>query len=125
MYRSPDLVAHRIRRDRGADPGRTVSELAQRHRVSRKVVLEALGLEPEAPPAPAPPARPRLLDPVRDLIDDLLRRELEEAGQPRLTNTRIHEHLAQEAGFTAASVSTVRDYVRRRRPEIRSERAPS
>ncbi|WP_420037178.1 hypothetical protein ACN2WE_37580 [Streptomyces sp. cg28] len=117
MYRSPERVAELIRRERETDPRVPVADLAQRHRVSRAVVLAALGLLPE--PTPVREPRPLLLDPVTDLIDDMLRRELESGV--RLSNRRILERLASEAGFDAASLSTLRNYVHRRRPEIRQD----
>ncbi|MER5946249.1 hypothetical protein ABT127_09345 [Streptomyces sp. NPDC001904] len=119
MYRSPERVTELIRREREADPRVPVSDLAQRHRVSRAVVLAALGLPPEPAPTPPRERRPLLLDPVSDLIDDMLRRELDSGV--RLSNRQILERLASEADFEAASLSTVRNYVHRRRPEIRHD----
>ncbi|WP_353940190.1 hypothetical protein ABII15_00400 [Streptomyces sp. HUAS MG91] len=120
MYRSPERSAARIRQDQQADPGLTVSELAQRHRVSRRIVEEALGREPAPPPARH--RAPRLMDPVAGFLDEILRREArgEEAAH---SIRRILQRLADEAEFTAASHSTVRDHVRRRRQEIQAETA--
>ncbi|MEU6841822.1 hypothetical protein ABZ930_08125 [Streptomyces sp. NPDC046716] len=119
MYRSPERVVELIRREHAADPGLSLSGLAQRHRVSRAVVRAALDLtaEPTLPPAQRP--RPLLLDPVSHLIDDMLRQEIESGA--RLSNQRILQRLASEAGFEAASLSTLRNYVHRRRPQLQAE----
>ncbi|MEV6700958.1 hypothetical protein AB0M68_27960 [Streptomyces sp. NPDC051453] len=97
-----------------------MSDLAQRHRVPRAVVQSALGFHPEPAPLRSHQRRPRLLDPVHDLIDRMLRQEYADDGV-RLSNRKILQRLADEAGFEAASLSTLRNYVCKRRPQIQAE----
>ncbi len=48
----------------------------------------------------------------------MLRQDLDGPRKQRHTARRIFARLAEEHGATELSYSTVRDYVRRRRPEI-------
>ncbi|MFB8271148.1 hypothetical protein ACFC96_31680 [Streptomyces sp. NPDC055955] len=122
MYRSHERTAERIRQDRKADPYISVSDLVLKYRVSRNAVRGVLGLPPE-PAQPRPSQRrPLLLDPVRGLIDDMLCQEHQDHGV-RLSHRKILQRLEGEAGFEAVSLSTLRNYVRKRRPEIQAEQA--
>ena len=58
------------------------------------------------------------LDPFKDSIDEMLRLDIEAPRKQRHTARRVFARLADEHGATQLSYSTVRDYVRRRRPEI-------
>ena len=94
-----------------------IRQLAERHRVHRRTVRQALASAVPPPrkarvfPAPA-------LDPVKPLIDAMLRQDLDAPKKQRHTARRILARLVDEHGVTAISYSTVRDYVARRRPEI-------
>jgi transposase len=108
-----------IRRDHRRE-GLAIRELAQRHRVHRRTVRQALAS------AVPPPRKPRMfqapvLDPVRPWIDAMLREDLEAPKKQRHTARRVLARLVDEHGVTAISYSTVRDYVARRRPEILAE----
>lgn len=117
MYRSREWIFERIRRDRRIDPAVSGRELAQRYKVSRNTVAKAL-----ACPVPArrkkPPPRKSVLEPVKDFIDAMLREDLEGWKKQKHTVDRVLERLAAERDFEQASYSTVRDYVRKRRPQL-------
>ncbi len=73
-----------------------------------------------------PPRKKRVfpapvLDPVKPLIDAMLRSDLEAPKKQRHTARRVLARLVDEHGVTAISYSTVRDYVAKRRPEILAE----
>ncbi len=105
-----------IRRDARVE-GLSIRELARRHGVGRPTVHQALAQA--EPPARKPRVRsaPRL-DPFKDSIDEMLRLDIEAPRKQRHTARRVFARLADEHGATQLSYSTVRDYVRRRRPEI-------
>jgi hypothetical protein len=106
-----------IRRDRRDDPTVSARALAQRYRVSRRTVAAALA---SAVPLPRKglPARASVLDPVAGLIDEMLRADLKAPRKQRHTVRRIFQRLIGEYGFATATYWTVRDYVRKRRPQI-------
>ncbi|KGN29727.1 transposase [Knoellia sinensis KCTC 19936] len=58
------------------------------------------------------------MDPFKDVIDDMLRADLEAPRKQRHTATRILARLVDEHDATRLSYSTVRDYVRVRRAQI-------
>jgi transposase len=108
-----------IRRDRRRD-GLSIRELAARHRVHRRAVRQALAS------AVPPPRKPRVfaapvLDPVKPLIDAMLRQDMDAPKKQRHTARRILARLVDEHGVETISYSTVRGYVARRRPEIVAE----
>lgn len=108
-----------IRRDRRGDPTVSARTLAKRYRVSRRTAAAALGSAiPQS--RKALPPRVSVLDAVADLIDEMLRVDLTAPRKQRHTVRRIFQRLVTEHGFTAA-YTTVRDYVRRRRPQIVAE----
>jgi transposase len=109
----------RIRRDARVE-GLSIRELARRHGVGRPTVRQALAQAD--PPARKPRVRtaPRL-DMFKPAIDGMLRQDLDEPRKQRHTARRVFARLAEEHGATELSYSTVRDYVRRRRPEIDTE----
>ncbi len=61
------------------------------------------------------------LDPVMPLVDAMLREDLSAPRKQRHTARRVLARLADEHGVRDLSYSTVRDYVRLRRPEINAE----
>jgi Mu transposase-like protein len=106
-----------IRRDRRAEPEVSARTLAKRYRVSRRTVAAALANAVPLEHKPSPP-RASVLDPVADAIDDMLRSDLKAPRKQRHTVRRIAQRLAVEHGFTAATYWAVRDYVRKRQPQI-------
>jgi transposase len=108
-----------IRRDRRRE-GLSIRELAHKHQVHRRTVRQALTS------AVPPPRKPRVfaapvLDPVKPLIDAMLRQDVDAPKRQRHTARRILARLVDEHGVTNVSYSTVRDYVAKRRPEILAE----
>jgi hypothetical protein len=61
-----------------------------------------------------------VLDPVKPLIDAMLRQDLDAPRKQRHTALRIRERLIDEHQLVVA-YSTVRDYVRHARPRIAAE----
>lgn len=112
-------VFARIRRDARVE-GLSIRELARRHGVGRPTVRLALGQA--EPPARKPRVRtaPRL-ETFKPVIDAMLQQDLEAPRKQRHTARRIFARLADEHGARELSYSTVRDYVRKRRPEIDAE----
>ncbi len=103
----------------------SIRALAERHGVHRRTVRAALASATPAARKPRTAQAPKL-DPVKAVIDEMLRADLSAPRKQRHTVTRIHARLAQEHGAVELSYSAVRDYVRRRRAQIAVEtgRAP-
>jgi transposase len=112
-------VFEAIRRDHRREE-LSIRQLADRHRVHRRTVRQAL--ESAVPPPrktrvfPAP-----VLDPMKPLIDAMLRSDLDAPKKQRHTARRVLARLVDEHGVQDLSYSTVRDYVAKRRPEIAAE----
>jgi len=108
-----------IRRDRQREE-LSIRALAHRHGVHRRTVRAALT-------SPLPPPRKRReqpapkLDPVKPLIDAMLREDLTAPRKQRHTARRVLARLVDEHGVNTITYSTVRDYVRVRRVEINAE----
>lgn len=108
-----------IRRDRRQEE-LSIRALADRYQVHRRTVRQALA-------SPLPPRRrPRSstapkLDPVKPLIDAMLREDLTAPRKQRHTARRVWARLIDEHGVRDVSYATVRDYVRVRRVEINAE----
>jgi transposase len=107
-----------IRRDARVE-GLSIRALAVRYRVHRRTVRQAL--ESAVPPPRKPPQRlSPVLDSVRDLIDEMLRADLDAPRKQRHTCRRIFERLVDEHGVEV-SYSTVVNYVGHRRPQVEAE----
>ena len=94
--------------------------LAGKYGVHRRLVREAL-MHAEPDPRKTPERRSPRLEPFKALIDGWLRADLDAPRKQRHTATRIHARLLDEHEAGDVSYGTVRDYVVRRRPEIRIE----
>jgi hypothetical protein len=119
-----DLFAA-IRRDSRIE-GLSIRALARKYDVHRRTVREALS---SAWPAPRrkPPPRSSRLDPFKPAIDQMLKTDLDAPNKQRHTVKRIYDRLVDELGMEGISYSLVREYVARRRPQIRveEERGPA
>ena len=105
-----------IRRDRERE-GLSIRALAERHRVHRRAVRQALAAA-LPPPRRRPEGRPApKLGPYRPLIDEWLAADREAPRKQRHTSKRIWQRLRAEYRAEVAE-TTVRDYVRRRRREL-------
>jgi transposase len=108
-----------IRRDSWRE-GLSVRGLAKKYGVHRRLVREAL-TRAEPAPKKTPERRSPRLDPFKKVIDEWLRADLDAPRKQRHTTKRIYDRLIKEQDAAEVSYSTVRDYVSRRRAEIRIE----
>ena len=108
-----------IRREHRVE-GLSIRALSDRHGVHRRTVRQALASA--VPPPRKTPQRiaPRLA-PYRSAIDAMLRSDVDAPKKQRHTARRILARLVDEHGATDLSYSTVRDHVRKRRPQILAE----
>ncbi|MET8877070.1 hypothetical protein [Nocardia sp. NPDC004604] len=65
------------------------------------------------------PPRASKLDPFKPFIDEMLRADLDAPRKQRHTIKRIYERLIDEHGMEDVSYQRVRDYVDKRKPQIR------
>ncbi|MGI9092241.1 MAG: IS21 family transposase [Mycobacteriales bacterium] len=108
-----------IRRDERVE-GLSIRQLAERHKVHRRTVRQAL--ESAVPPERKTPVRvSRRLAEFKPIIDAMLREDLDAPRKQRHTARRVLARLVDEHQAGEVSYSTVRDYVARRRPEIAIE----
>ncbi|KJL24293.1 hypothetical protein RL72_01784 [Microbacterium azadirachtae] len=96
--------------------GLSINALAKRFRVHRRTIRQALA-SAEPPPRKTPTRAAPKLDAVRELIDGMLRQDIDAPRKQRQTATRIWHRLLDEHDADVG-YPTVRDYVRWRRPEI-------
>lgn len=108
----------RIRRDSWRE-GLSVRALARKYGVHRRLVREAL-TSAEPTPRKTPERRSPQLEPLKEVIDGWLRADLDAPRKQRHSVRRVHARLADEHD-AGVSYSAVRDYVSRRREEIRIE----
>jgi transposase len=105
-----------IRRDRRLE-GLSIRELAERHKVHRRTVRQALE-GPVPPPRKVYPARPRpAIDRWALVIDGWLLGDVSAPRKQRHTARRVWQRLVAEHGAQVAEV-TVSRYVARRRVEL-------
>jgi len=108
-----------IRRDERVE-GLSIRQLAERHRVHRRTVRQAL--ESAVPPERKTPVRvTRRLEQFKPFIDAMLREDLDAPRKQKHTARRVLARLVDEHQAGEVSYSTVRDYVAKRRPEIAIE----
>ncbi|WIV62077.1 IS21 family transposase [Amycolatopsis nalaikhensis] len=110
----------RIRRDHRTDPDVSVRTLAERYRVHRRTVREALASAVPKERKKPPPRKSRL-EPAYGWIDEMLREDLRAPRKQKHTTMRIYQRLISEYGFDQVGRTVVYEYVARRRPEIVAE----
>jgi hypothetical protein len=108
-----------IRRDFRAD-GLSIRALPDKHAVHRRTVRQSLA-SAVPPPRKTPQRIAPRLEPFKSAIDAMLRSDLDAPKKQRHTARRIHARLIDEHGAVGLSYSTVRDHVRKRRPQILAE----
>ena len=108
-----------IRHDRRVEE-LSIRELAEKHRVHRRTVRQALA-SAVPPPRKVPVRSSPRLDPFKPAIDGMLRADLDAPRKQRHTARRVLARLVDEHAAAGLSYSTVRDYVAHRRPEILRE----
>jgi hypothetical protein len=108
-----------IRRDHRVD-GLSIRALADKHGVHRRTVRQALKSAIPQPRKTAQRIAPRL-EPFKTAIDGMLRSDLDAPKKQRHTARCFLARLVDEHGAVGLSYSTVRDHVRKRRPQILAE----
>lgn len=97
--------------------GLSIRALAKRHQVARATVRQAL-VQAEPPPRKIPVRVASRLAPFKAAIDAMLVQDLTGPRKQQHTARRVLARLVDEHGAVELSYSTVRDYVRVRRPEL-------
>ena len=120
MARSRVELFEQIRKDRRVD-GASIRELAERHRVHRRTVRQAL--ESAVPPPRKPYSqRPRpAIDAYAAVIDGWLRADQDVPRKQRHTARRVWQRLVAGHGASVSEVTASR-YVARRRAELGLDR---
>jgi transposase len=116
VARSRVELFEQIRRDRRIE-GLSIRELAERHRVHRRTVRQALA-SALPPPRKQYPSRARpAIDAYAEIIDGWLIEDQNAPRKQRHTARRMWERLVAEHGATCAEI-TVSRYVTRRKVEL-------
>lgn len=105
-----------IRRDSRVD-GLSGRDLARKYKVGRRTVALALSSAWPEPRKKLPPRKSRL-DPCKEVIDRILRADLDAPRKQRHTTKRIFDRLLAEYGAEGITYPMVRAYVASRKPEI-------
>jgi len=120
MARSKVELFEQIRRDRRVEE-LSIRELAERHRVHRRTVRQAL-VSAVPPPRKAYACRSRpAIDPYVEVIDSWLLGDQKVPRKQRHTARRVWQRLVAEHGAQVAEV-TVSRYVARRKRELGLDR---
>ncbi len=98
----------------------SVRALAEKHRVHRRTVRQALG-SAQPPERKTPVRTSRVLEDFKPAIEAMLRQDLDAPRKQRHTARRVLARLVDEHGADDLSYSTVRDYVAKRRAEVWAE----
>ena len=120
MARSRVELFEQIRRDRRVEE-LSIRELADRHRVHRRTVREALGNAVPAPRKAYPPRQRPAIGPYVEIIDSWLLADREVPRKQRHTARRVWQRLVAEHGARLAEV-TVSRHVARRKVELGLDR---
>ncbi|MBZ4537774.1 IS21 family transposase [Mycobacterium avium] len=116
MARSRVEIFEQIRRDRRLE-GLSIRELAERHRVHRRTVRQALASAVPPPRKQYPARRRPAIDPYVAIIDGWLTADQDAPRKQRHTARRIWQRLVVEQGARCSEV-TVSRYVAQRRLEL-------
>ena len=108
-----------IRRDARVEE-LSIRQLAEKHRVHRRTVRQALG-SAQPPERKTPVRSARVLEDFKPAIEAMLRSDLDAPRKQRHTARRVLARLVDEHDADGLSYSTVRDYVAKRRPEVWAE----
>lgn len=95
----------------------SIHELSRRYGVHRRLVREAL-TSPWPAGRKAMPPRRSVVDPYKPIIDAILRTDLDAPRKQRHTAKRVFDRLVAEHGMDNVSYGRIRDYIKRRKPEI-------
>src|SRR6266540_4180457 len=120
MARSRVELFEQIRRDRRVEE-LSIRELADRHRVHRRTVRQALASAAPPPRKAYPPRARPAIDPYVEIVDGWLLSDRDVPRKQRHTARRVWQRLVAEHGATIAEV-TVSRYVARRRVELGLDR---
>lgn len=98
----------------------SIRALSERHGVHRRTVRAALASAVPAPRKVPVRVAPKL-EPAKPLIDAMLVEDLTAWRKQQHTARRVLARLVDEHGMDELTYSAVRDYVAKRRPQIRAE----
>ena len=113
MARSRVELFEQIRRDRRVEE-LSIRELADRHRVHRRTVREALANAVPPPRKAYPPRARPAIDPYVEIIDGWLLADQDVPRKHRHTARRVWQRLVAEHGATLSEVTVSRHVARRK-----------